>query len=108
MEKPSLSTPPLVFPEDHNQIVVNFGMYSGRDATPAEITRLGRSLVEYSDPIEVVSEHRFEFGENAEALVHQLRIHATATDFDLDVAVPRIEAWARECIHDRQQTVGSA
>lgn len=83
-------------------------MYSGRDATPAEITRLGRSLVELSDPIEIVSEHRFEFGENAEALIHQLRIRATATDFELDVVVPLTEAWARECIVDRRQTVGSA
>ena len=56
------------------EIRVNFGVFAGRDATPAELDELARALVPELDDVSVVSEQRHEVGEEVEASLHQVRI----------------------------------
>ena len=98
----------LVFTEQRDgrsQLVVNFGVFSGREATEAEIFRLGQSLLdelESIESIEIIAERRFEFDREIEATVHQVRIllPRTATGHT-DELLARVENWARESIGER-------
>ncbi len=56
------------------ELKVNFGLFSGREATPAEIEQLGRDLLAKFAYISIVSERRFEIGADAEGTVHQVRV----------------------------------
>ncbi|HZC30056.1 MAG TPA: hypothetical protein VE261_00965 [Gaiellaceae bacterium] len=84
------------------EVRVNFGLFAGRGATPAEIDDLARSLKDVLDAFEVVAEERHEFGGAVEASVHQVAIHA---DEDSDDAALRVveaaERWANECFASR-------
>ena len=56
-----MTYPTLVFigeREGRPELVVNFGVFSGREATEAEIYRLAQSLLEELDSVEIVSERR--------------------------------------------------
>ena len=56
-----MTYPTLVFPgerEGRPEIVVNFGVFSGREATEAEIYRLAQRLLEELDSVEIISERR--------------------------------------------------
>jgi hypothetical protein len=95
----------LVFTEQRDgrsQLVVNFGVFSGREATEAEIFRLGQSLLDELESIEIIAERRFEFDREIEATVHQVRIllPPTATRHT-DELLARVENWARESIGER-------
>jgi hypothetical protein len=95
----------LVFTEQRDgrsQLVVNFGVFSGREATEAEIFRLGQSLLDELESIEIIAERRFEFDREIEATVHQVRIllPRTATGHT-DELLARVENWARESIGER-------
>ena len=112
--------PPIAFavrPSDTAplEIRVNFGVFAGREATPAEIDELARSLLPHTGPVSIVSEQRHEIGEQVEAAVHQVRIELaspvqadddTALDELERVIVDRAEAWAHACIADRHAEVG--
>jgi hypothetical protein len=52
---------------------VNFGVYTGREATLAEIDRLAASLLERVPHVTIVSEVRHEIDRHSEAAVHQVR-----------------------------------
>ena len=83
-----------------NEIVVNFGLFSGRDATPAEVERLAETLLADVENVEIVCEQRYRFDREAEAAVYQVRVRvppASREEF-LDT----VEAWARECIAERR------
>lgn len=58
-----MSQPELVFlspgSDGMAELVVNFGVYSGRQATPAEVERLARRLLEDVDAVEIVCEQRY-------------------------------------------------
>jgi hypothetical protein len=95
----------LVFTEQREgrtQVVVNFGVFSGREATEAEIFRLGQSLLDDLESVEIVAERRFEFDREVEATIHQVRVvlprGADGRTGELSV---RVEAWARESIGER-------
>jgi hypothetical protein len=51
------------------QIWINFGIFAGRSATPAEIYRLAHTLLDAVPSVTIVSEERYEVGAHAEASV---------------------------------------
>jgi hypothetical protein len=95
----------LVFTEQRegrSQLVVNFGVFSGREATEAEIFRLGQSLLDDLESIEIVAERRFEFDRELEATVHQVRVLLPrSADGRTEELAARVEDWARESIGER-------
>jgi hypothetical protein len=93
------------------EVRVNFGVFAGRQATPAEIDELARWLVDEVDAVTIVAEERREFGRTLETSVHLVRIevaqkHLPENDLDqlrLEHAlVERAEHWARSCIANRR------
>ncbi len=59
-----MTDPTLIFSdqrEGRRELVVNFGVFSGREATEAEIFRLGQALLDELDNVEIVAERRYEF-----------------------------------------------
>jgi len=83
------------------EVVVNFGVFAGREVTQAEIDRLAQQLLADLESFEIVSEQRHQIDHSMEASVHQVRI-AGAEGRRLDEAhVERIEAWAKDCIAER-------
>ena len=83
------------------EIVVNFGVFAGREVTQAEIDRLAQQLLEELESFEIVSEQRHQIDRSMEASVHQVRI-AGAEGRRLDEGVVgQVEAWAKDCIADR-------
>jgi hypothetical protein len=93
------------------EIRVNFGMFAGREATAAEIEELASALQPEIGQVEIVAEHRFEFGSTSEAEVHQVRVAVPrsaipADEFHSGELAGRLiaitERWARSCIADRR------
>jgi hypothetical protein len=86
------------------QIRVNFGVFAGRFATPAELDELGAALLEQVRHVSIVAEDRHEMSPDSEAAVYQVRV-------DLPEAVPSpqleerlvetAEQWARTCVEER-------
>jgi hypothetical protein len=101
-----VTDPTLVFPGEGRtgaRLVVNFGVFSGREATEAEIYRLAQSLLEHLDSVEIVSEQRYEFASDVEATVHQvyLQLPRTAEGRERELA-SLVEAWADDCMDERR------
>jgi len=82
------------------EVRVNFGVLTGRQATPAEIDELARELAKHADAFEIVSEERHEFGGGLEASVHQIVIEMADDGAAMDV-VGEAERWARACYDAR-------
>ncbi|HTR33727.1 MAG TPA: hypothetical protein VMH47_07610 [Gaiellaceae bacterium] len=92
------------------EVRVNFGVFAGREATPAEIERLAELLLDEVGEVTVIAEERHLLDANAEASLHQVRIEVSA---DLAPAQPaaraelerriveRADYWARVCVADR-------
>ena len=88
------------------EIVVNFGILTGRAATHAEIDRLADWLLESIDAVTIVGEERHDIGSNAEAVVNQVRIEVAESAVPGEASertalqewiLERAEHWAREC-----------
>jgi hypothetical protein len=98
--------PTLVFEREHDglqELVVNFGVYSGREPTDAEIYRLARLLLEEIDSVEIISERRYEFGAEVEATVHTVRIVVPARyDGRQGELLPLVSDWAHDSIGERR------
>jgi hypothetical protein len=94
------------------EIRVNFGVFAGRQATPAEIDELARELLPDLGEVSIVAEERHEISEHVEAEVHQVRIEVAedrlpAGDHD-DLETRLLDAarrWAEACIADRHAEV---
>src|SRR5919108_6419609 len=56
------------------EVRVNFGMFAGREATPAEIDGLAASLLDQVGAVSIVAEERHEIDDHSEAAIHQVRI----------------------------------
>jgi hypothetical protein len=100
-----MTYPTLVFTADSEgrpELVVNFGVFSGREATEAEIDRLAQRLLEELDSIEIISERRYEVAADVEATVHQVRVvlppNADGREAEL---TPIVSDWAHEEIGER-------
>jgi hypothetical protein len=90
-------------------VLVNFGIVTGRAATPAEIDELARMLRPEVEDVSIVSEERHEIGGSAEASIHQVRLEVDdagvpadeTRDGFCDRLVEIATFWARMCAHDR-------
>jgi hypothetical protein len=98
---------------DELVVLVNFGVFAGREVTFAEIDRLARTLLGELRRVSIVSLRRHELDDGHEAVVHQVEIRA-----DLRTASGRTsrealaarllalaEAWAEESIGRRRADV---
>jgi hypothetical protein len=95
------------------EIRVNFGVFAGREATPAEIDRLAEWLLDEVEDVSIISEDRHEIDANAEASVHLVRIevsdgvpHDPAERELLEERIlERAEHWARVCVTERRAEI---
>jgi len=96
------------------EIRINFGMYAGREATPAEIDELGKELLERVREVSIISEERHEIADTSEVQLHQVRVEVPADDLpedehEVDELRGRLlelsERWARSCIAERRVDV---
>src|SRR3954452_14286003 len=93
--------------EHAREVRVNFGVFAGRDVTPAEIDELARQLRPDIDDFSVISEERHEFGGMVEASVHQVRIEVAREALQgdaqtlCDKIIETAGQWAEACIAER-------
>jgi hypothetical protein len=105
-----MSQPSLVFVSDAEgdaelELVVNFGVFAGREATPAEVERLAYALLEELDSVEIICEQRYEFDHEVEATVYRVRIEIpTGASARVPGLRQLVDAWAQDCIGERRLT----
>jgi hypothetical protein len=94
--------------EEHGiEIRVNFGLFAGRHATPAEIDELAAALRESVPMFAIVAEDRHEFGGDVEAALHQVVVEVPQENAgrNPDVVAEQIvlaaNGWALDCIASR-------
>ena len=88
------------------EVRVNFGVFAGRNATPAEIDDLARELRDAAPSFTIVAEERHEFGNAVEASLHQVVIEVEDGSDELALRiVDAAERWARECFAARHSDV---
>lgn len=96
------------------EVRVNFGVFAGRRATPAEIDELAGTLLPKVAEISIVAEERHEIGPATEASLNQVRIEVSpeqlpADPHELDMLCGRLveaaDRWARGCIAERHAEV---
>jgi hypothetical protein len=100
-----------IFVREHDEpgieVRVNFGVFAGRHATPAEIDELAVALRDLLPSFAIVAEERHEFGGAVEASLHQVVVevpqeHAGAErDVRAEQIVLAANGWALECIASR-------
>jgi hypothetical protein len=89
------------------EVRVNFGVFAGRHATPAEIDELATALRNLVPAFAVVAEDRHEFADSAEAAVHQVVIEVPCEQGSLEAdllaeqIVLAANGWALGCIASR-------
>ena len=92
------------------EIRVNFGMFAGREATPAEIADLATELLDKVTEVAIVAEARHEITMHSEVALRQVRIEVSGDklpddEHELDEMRGRLieaaDRWARECIAGR-------
>lgn len=83
------------------EIVVNFGLVSGREATLAEVDRLARRLLGYADAVTITACRRHEVTHENETIVHQVHVEVDAAPRFADLLRDRCETWALDCAADR-------
>lgn len=93
------------------EVRINFGMYAGREATPAEIEDLATQLLEKVGSVSIVSEERHEIDDHSEAAVHQVRIEVSTDSLPEERGnreelagrlIETAERWAGACIAERR------
>ena len=98
----------------HLEIRINFGVFAGREATPAELDDLGRTVLGEVGHVTLVSEHRHELGGQTETSLHQVRMDVpqealpadqVEAEWLRDRLVRLAELWARGCIDERHAEV---
>ena len=96
------------------EIRINFGIFAGRDATPAEIEELAKAMLPEVGEVSIVSEQRHEVSEELEISVHQVRVEVDGDRLpdahdERDALAARLveaaEAWATACIAERHAEV---
>jgi len=105
MDEPSIALRVRDHEDPGVEVRVNFGVFAGRHATPAEIDDLARALREIVPAFTIVAEERHEFGDAVEASVHQVvievaREHA-ADDALADRVVVLAGEWTSACVASR-------
>jgi hypothetical protein len=96
------------------EVRVNFGVFAGREATPAEIDHLAERLLDEVGEVSIISEERHEIDAHVEASVHQVRIEVASDRVPADGAertaieeriLERAEHWARVCVTQRHAEI---
>jgi hypothetical protein len=96
------------------EIRINFGVFAGRDATTAELEELGKLLTPEAGEVSIVGEERHEVTEDAEMVLHQVRVAVAPNQMPDDPGERRLfcerlvglaEIWARQCIHERHDEI---
>ena len=96
------------------EIRVNFGVFAGRGATPAEIDRLAEWLLDEVGEVSIIAEERHEIDEQVEASVQQVRVEVARDRIPLDPferrrleqrLVNRADYWTRTCVSERRTPV---
>jgi hypothetical protein len=103
-QEPAISLLVREHEEPGIEVRVNFGVFAGRRATPAEIDELALALRESTPSFAIVSEERHEFGESVEASVHQVVVEVPQElageepELLAEQIVLAANGWALECI----------
>jgi hypothetical protein len=93
------------------ELRVNFGVFAGRQATAAEIDRLGARLLTEVESVTIVAEERYEIGADVEASVGLVRVELSPgqlpeySDERLELEqrlVAHADEWATECVEERR------
>ena len=96
------------------EIRVNFGIFAGREATPAELDELARLLLPECGEVSVVAEVRHEVTAESEVALHQVRVEVArdqlpATPAEREAFTDRLvavcERWASACVADRHAEI---
>jgi hypothetical protein len=96
------------------EVRVNFGVFAGRAATPAEIDELARALLPKVGEVTIVAEERHEIAEHSEASLNLVRVEVDPeqlpqNEHELDELCGRLveaaEHWAQACIAERHVDV---
>ena len=83
------------------EIVVNFGVLSGREATLAEVDRLGRRVCKVAGDVRVHAVRVHDMGPGSESIVHQVVVYAQAPSSDVETVRAICEDWAIDCANER-------
>ena len=107
LDEPAISLLVREQEEPGIEVRVNFGVFAGRHATPAEIDELALALRDFVPSFAIVSENRHEFGDAVEASVHQVvvevpqEIAGEERKLLAEQIVFAANGWALECIASR-------
>jgi hypothetical protein len=107
IDEPAISLLVREHEEPGIEIRVNFGVFAGRHATPAEIDELALAVRELVVSFAIVSEERHEFGDAVEAIVHQVVVEVPQEQVGeepellAEQIVLAANGWALECIAAR-------
>jgi hypothetical protein len=113
--EPAIAFASRTFEPPALEIRVNFGMFAGREATPAEIDDLAAQLLDKVTEVSIVAEERHEISSHSEAALHQVRIEVSGDELpvgehEVDELRGRLvesaERWARDCIAGRRLEIG--
>jgi hypothetical protein len=109
-----LAEPEIAFRVDPERagvaVLVNFGLFAGREVTATEIDELAVLLRPELGEISIVSEARHEIGRHSEGSVHQVRIEVASENLPSgpdtrvaagDLIVRTAGFWARMCVAER-------
>jgi hypothetical protein len=83
------------------EVVVNFGVVTGREATQAEVDRLARAIQPEVDRLAILAARRHEYGDTSDTVVHQVVVEAIGPDGAAERIRALCEEWAADCAADR-------
>ena len=107
IDEPAISLLVREHEEPGIEVRVNFGVFAGRYATPAEIDELATALKDSLPEFAIVAEDRHEFGGSVEASVHQVVVEVPQEQagYEPEVLAEQIvlaaNGWALDCIASR-------
>ena len=107
IHEPAISRLVREYEEPGIEVRVNFGVFAGRHATPAEIDELALALRDLLPSFAIVSEERHEFVDSVEASVHQVVVDVpqemlgAEPELLAEQIVLAANGWALECIATR-------
>jgi hypothetical protein len=96
------------------EVRVNFGIWAGREATPAEIEELAQELLPELGELTILAERRYEFDRHSGAELHQVCVVVPPERLPWDedeverlreLIVGRAEHWARASAERRHADV---
>jgi hypothetical protein len=86
------------------ELRINFGVFAGRNATPAELDELARMLLPELGDVTIVAEDRRELNDQSETSLHQVCVELPE-QANVDVVVAVAEQWANAHIEERHADV---